>query len=49
MTMLSYILRNLLQRGILLIIVSIIAHSIVHLAPGEPSEVDPSNPRGTFS
>jgi peptide/nickel transport system permease protein len=23
----------------------VIAHSVVHLAPGEPSEVDPSNPR----
>lgn len=41
----SYMLRNLLQRAILLVIVSVLAHSIVHLAPGEPSEVDPSNPR----
>jgi peptide/nickel transport system permease protein len=41
----AYIFRNLLQRCVLLIIVSILAHSIVHLAPGEPSEVDPSNPR----
>ncbi|MFQ5781393.1 MAG: ABC transporter permease [Nitrospiria bacterium] len=41
----SYILRNLLQRCLLLVIVSVIAHSVVHLAPGEPSEVDPSNPR----
>lgn len=41
----TYILRNLLQRIMLLIIVSVIAHSVVHLAPGEPSEVDPSNPR----
>jgi len=41
----SYIFRNLLQRCVLLVIVSILAHSIVHLAPGEPSEVDPSNPR----
>ena len=41
----SYILRNLLQRLVLLLIVSVIAHSVVHLAPGEPSEVDPSNPR----
>lgn len=40
-----YILRNLFQRLILLLVVSIIAHSVVHLAPGEPSEVDPSNPR----
>lgn len=41
----SYLLRNLGQRLVLLFIVSIIAHSVVHLAPGEPSEVDPSNPR----
>jgi len=41
----AYIFRNLLQRCVLLVIVSILAHSIVHLAPGEPSEVDPSNPR----
>ncbi|MBE9561269.1 MAG: ABC transporter permease, partial [Proteobacteria bacterium] len=43
--MLAYIFRNLLQRCVLLFIVSILAHSVVHLAPGEPSEVDPSNPR----
>lgn len=41
----SYIFRNLGQRLVLLVIVSIIAHSVVHIAPGEPSEVDPSNPR----
>ncbi|MEW6325736.1 MAG: ABC transporter permease [Nitrospirota bacterium] len=40
-----YIQRNLLQRLVLLVIVSVIAHGVVHLAPGEPSEVDPSNPR----
>ncbi|HEC13584.1 MAG TPA: ABC transporter permease [Acidiferrobacteraceae bacterium] len=40
-----YILRNLLQRLVLLFIVSVIAHGVVHLAPGEPTEVDPSNPR----
>jgi peptide/nickel transport system permease protein len=40
-----YILRNLLQRVVLLVIVSVIAHAVVHLAPGEPSEVDPANPR----
>ena len=27
------------------VVVSVIAHAVVHLAPGEPSEVDPSNPR----
>jgi len=41
----AYIVRNLLQRLVLLVIVSVMAHSVVHLAPGKPSEVDPSNPR----
>ncbi len=41
----SYIFRNLLQRLVLLFFVSIVAHSVVHLAPGEPTAVDPSNPR----
>ncbi len=41
----AYIIRNLGQRLVLLVIVSVIAHSVVHLAPGEPSEVDPANPR----
>ena len=40
-----YILRNLLQRLVLLFVVSVIAHAVVHIAPGEPSEVDPTNPR----
>lgn len=41
----AFIFRNVLQRLVLLVFVSILAHSVVHLAPGEPSEVDPSNPR----
>ena len=41
----AFIVRNVLQRLVLLFIVSILAHSVIHLAPGEPSEVDPSNPR----
>ena len=41
----AFIIRNVLQRLLLLVIVSILAHSVIHLAPGEPSEVDPSNPR----
>jgi peptide/nickel transport system permease protein len=41
----AYIIRNLLQRLVLLFVVSVIAHAVVHLAPGQPSEVDPSNPR----
>lgn len=41
----AYLLRNILQRLLLLVIISFLAHTVVHLAPGEPSEVDPSNPR----
>lgn len=41
----TYITRNIFQRIITLLIVSIVAHSVIHLAPGEPSQVDPSNPR----
>lgn len=41
----AYLIRNFLQRLVLLFVVSVIAHAVVHLAPGEPSEVDPSNPR----
>lgn len=43
--MTAFILRNIGQRIILLFFISIISHAIVHLAPGEPSLVDPSNPR----
>jgi peptide/nickel transport system permease protein len=41
----AYIVRNIAQRLVLLFFVSILAHSVIHLAPGEPSQVDPSNPR----
>ena len=41
----GFIVRSVLQRLALLVVVSIIAHAVVHLAPGQPSEVDPSNPR----
>lgn len=43
--MTRFLTRSILQRLALLILVSIISHSVVHLAPGEPSQVDPSNPR----
>jgi peptide/nickel transport system permease protein len=39
-----YLARTLWQRLLLLVFISIISHGIVHLAPGEPSEVDPMNP-----
>ena len=41
-----FLLRAILQRLVLLVVISMIAFSIVHLAPGvNPSEVDPANPR----
>ncbi|HET9955526.1 MAG TPA: ABC transporter permease [Polyangiaceae bacterium] len=41
----SYLLRTILQRGLTLIFISIVSFSLVHLAPGTPSEIDPMNPR----
>jgi peptide/nickel transport system permease protein len=43
--MLGFLTRSLAQRLVLLVVISVLAHSVVHLAPGEPSQVDPSNPR----
>jgi peptide/nickel transport system permease protein len=39
-----FLARTLWQRLLLLIFISIISHAVVHLAPGEPTEVDPMNP-----
>ena len=39
------VMRVLASRIALLLVVSVLAHAVVHLAPGEPSEVDPGNPR----
>jgi peptide/nickel transport system permease protein len=39
-----YLLRTILQRLLLLVLISIVSHTVIHLAPGEPSEVDPMNP-----
>jgi peptide/nickel transport system permease protein len=44
-TLINFIFRNIWQRIILLVFISIISHSVIHLAPGEPALVDPSNPR----
>lgn len=43
--MINFIIRNIWQRIVLLVFISIISHSVIHLAPGEPALVDPSNPR----
>ncbi len=39
-----FLARTLLQRLLLLVLISIISHTIIHLAPGEPTEVDAMNP-----
>ncbi|MFZ5897225.1 MAG: ABC transporter permease [Myxococcota bacterium] len=41
----TFLIRTVLQRCVLLFFISIIAHAVVHLAPGAPTEVDPLNPR----
>ncbi|RMF83346.1 MAG: ABC transporter permease [Nitrospirae bacterium] len=43
--MLRYTVRQLAQRLLLLFVISVISFAVVHLAPGEPSLVDPTNPR----
>jgi peptide/nickel transport system permease protein len=39
-----YLAKTLLQRALLLVLISILSHAVIHLAPGEPTEVDPMNP-----
>lgn len=39
-----FVARTVLQRLGLLLLISIISHAVVYLAPGEPSQVDPMNP-----
>jgi peptide/nickel transport system permease protein len=43
--MIRFVLRTVWQRLGLLVLISIVSHLIIHLAPGEPTEVDPMNPR----
>jgi len=45
--MLSFITRSIIQKIITLFFVSIISFLIIHLAPGEPSQADPLNPKFT--
>jgi peptide/nickel transport system permease protein len=45
--MLSFVGRSIIQKTITLFFVSIISFLIIHLAPGEPSQVDPLNPKFT--
>ena len=45
--MLSFIGRSSIQKLVTLFFVSIVSFLIIHLAPGEPSQVDPLNPKFT--
>ncbi len=45
--MISFIGRSAIQKIITLFFVSIVSFLIIHLAPGEPSQVDPLNPKFT--
>ncbi len=45
--MLSFIGRSIIQKIITLFFVSIVSFLVIHLAPGEPSQVDPLNPKFT--
>jgi peptide/nickel transport system permease protein len=45
--MISFIGRSIVQKTITLFFVSIISFLIIHIAPGEPSQVDPLNPKFT--
>ncbi len=45
--MLSFIGRSAVQKIVTLFFVSVLSFLIIHLAPGEPSQVDPMNPKFT--
>ncbi|MEI9941065.1 MAG: ABC transporter permease [Pseudomonadota bacterium] len=39
-----FLARTIASRLLLLVVISIVSHTVIHLAPGEPSEVDVMNP-----
>jgi len=45
--MITFIARSAIQKVITLFFVAVISFLIIHLAPGEPSQVDPLNPKFT--
>ena len=45
--MLAFIARSIFQKIITLFFVAVVSFLIIHLAPGEPSQVDPLNPKFT--
>ena len=46
-SMIAFIARSIIQKVITLFFVAVISFLIIHLAPGEPSQVDPLNPKFT--
>jgi peptide/nickel transport system permease protein len=45
--MLAFLGRSVIQKIVTLFFVSIVSFLIIHLAPGEPSQIDPLNPKFT--
>ncbi len=45
--MLAFIGRSVIQKVVTLFFVSVVSFAIIHIAPGEPSQVDPLNPKFT--
>jgi peptide/nickel transport system permease protein len=45
--MLAFIGRSVIQKIVTLFFVSVVSFVIIHIAPGEPSQVDPLNPKFT--
>jgi peptide/nickel transport system permease protein len=45
--MLSFLGRSIVQKSVTLFFVSIVSFLIIHLAPGEPSQINPLNPKFT--
>jgi len=45
--MIAFIARSIFQKIITLFFVAVVSFLIIHLAPGEPSQVDPLNPKFT--
>jgi peptide/nickel transport system permease protein len=45
--MISFLARSIVQKLVTLFFVSIVSFAVVHMAPGEPSQVDPMNPKFT--
>jgi peptide/nickel transport system permease protein len=45
--MLAFLGRSIFQKIVTLFFVSVISFLIIHLAPGEPSQIDPLNPKFT--